>query len=126
MTPRRRGGRVRTALTHVPLAALGAEPPPELREAEWQRVRHRAERSAAGLVAAKRALAALVEEILPGGRTEPSEFLLARDPSGKPRVVEVPILLCEAGIGSRDLHVSIAHTRRRAFGLATYQDRLDA
>ena len=86
-------------------------------EADALRGRH--PRSTAGALAAKRAVCELLAVVSPGHEIQERDVVLGHSEQGAPKVVglerSAPI--------AKEIFVSVTHTRRRALGLAAFQER---
>mgnify|MGYP000900418975 FL=1 len=80
---------------------------------EREEMAGRPDRTVAGRLALKQALADLWPRVAPGVPATPADFVLGRFPSGAPRLVSAP-----PGLPPASVRVSISHSPGLAVGLA--------
>lgn len=78
-------------------------------------------RTTAGMLALKRALAALYGEVTGGGSCRERDFVITNSAGGAPRLAASP-----AGLATERVLISISHSKTWAYGLAVWRRDGDA
>ncbi len=80
-------------------------------------------RSTAGVLALKQAICSLIHNTT-GLSLERKNVLISRSTTGAPILQSLPDTLKTSSFDHRNLFLSISHSRKTAYGLAVYQERI--
>lgn len=81
-------------------------------------------RSTAGVLALKRALSFLAQQ-LTGCFCAEKDFSISRHKSGRPILISWPETLAATSFQQQNLFLSISHSQKTAYGLAVFQEEQD-
>ncbi len=119
-------GRIYSQVERIAMADVAAQrdlfEAQYLTEAEIEATANRHVQTVAGFVAVKRALCTLYARLGLGKWSE-RDFVLTHTANGAPTIISCPPCRHdESGAPALGLHISIAHTKQHAYGLAVYQE----